>query len=193
MIVEVDRTPVWRELGWWAGHGAVAGILAGVLFIMFQMLVAAFQTAGEGFFLPLRAMSTLFAGPDGMQPDYPLVRAAVTGLSAHLLLAATGGAVFGLVARLIPGVATSDVGLIVLGTLWGMFLWLLAGLGLAPIGWSSYLELSDSPIQLLAYIVFFGASLGSYFAYVRPRRSGDRDWMTRTHSQYARPGAHRAA
>lgn len=191
--MEVDRTPVWRELAWWAGHGAVAGILAGVLFIMFQMLVAAFQTAGEGFFLPLRAMSTLFAGPDGMQPDYPLARAIVTGLAAHLLLAGTGGAVFGLVARLIPGMATSDAGLICLGALSGVFLWLLAGLGLAPIGWSHYLQLSDSMVQLLSYALFFGASLGAYFAYVRPRRSADRDWMIGTHSQHARPGAHRAA
>jgi hypothetical protein len=157
------------------------------------MLVAAFQTAGEGFFLPLRAMATLFAGPDAMQPEYPLLRGAVTGLAAHLLLAAIAGAVFGLVARLIPGMAASDVGLIGLGALWGMLLWVAAGLGLAPAGWSGYLALSDSLVQLLAYALFFGAALGSYFAYVRPRRRADRDWMMRTHSQYARSGAHRAA
>ena len=68
-MIDVERPQVWRELVWWIGHGAVAGVLAGVLFIMFQMLVAAFQTAGEGFFLPLRASATLFAGPDAMQPD----------------------------------------------------------------------------------------------------------------------------
>src|SRR5438105_1399148 len=134
-------------LGWWVGHGAVAGILAGVLFIMFQMLIAAFQTAGEGFFLPLRAMATIVAGPDAMQPDYSLTRAVLLGLATNLVLAAVGGMVLALFAGLVRALSSSDVGLIGLGAFYGFGLWFNAGLGLAPDGWAAYLRLSDPLIQ----------------------------------------------
>jgi len=188
-----DRTGARGELFQWIGHGAVGGILAGVLFIMFQMLVAAFQTGAEGFFLPLRAMSTLVAGPDAMQPDFPMARAAITGMLAHLWLATIGGLLLGLIAGLVPGLGSSDVGVIVLGALYGLALWLAAGLGLAPIGWSQYLALSDPLVQLLAYVLFFGAALGAYLAFVRPRRSDKPDWMMSARSYYSRPRARRAA
>src|SRR5438132_1225350 len=100
-------------LGWWLGHGAVAGVLAGVLFIMFQMLVAAFQTAGEGFFLPLRASATLFAGPDAMQPDYSFLKAIGLGFAAHVLLSAIAGMLLGALTAV--GLSGWGVGLIGVG------------------------------------------------------------------------------
>jgi len=191
MVVDVDRPAIWRELGWWVGHGAVAGVLAGVLFMMFQLMVAGFQTAGEGFFLPLRATATLFAGPEAMQPDFPLVRAVGLGFGAHILLCAIGGMLVGLLAAI--GLAGWGVGLIGVGALYGLLLWLLADVGLAPTGWVQYLRASEPLVQVFAYVVFFGIALGSYLAYIGPRRSPEPDWMTRSHSRYGRSGARRAA
>ena len=189
----MERTVARGESVWWIGHGAAAGILAGVLFIMFQMLIAAFQTGGQGFFLPLRAASTLIAGPSAMQPEYPLLRAAVTGIAAHLALAALGGMLLGLIAGLAPRVAVSGAGLIGLGAIYGLVLWLTAGFGLATEGWARFFQLSDPLVQLTAYTCFFGAALGAYLAFVRPRRSDTPDWMLDARSHYARSRARRAA
>jgi len=191
VVVDVNRAGAWRELAWWLGHGAIAGVLAGVLFIMFQMMVAGFQTAGEGFFLPLRATATLFAGPEAMQPDFPLTRAVGLGFGAHILLSALGGMLLGLLAAL--GLAGWGVGLIAVGALYGLLLWLLAGLGIAPSGWVQYMRASEALVQVFAYVVFFGIAVGSYLSYIGPRKSREPDWMTHSHSRYGRSGAHRAA
>jgi hypothetical protein len=187
-----DRPSARGDIFRWVGHGAVGGVLAGVLFIMFQMLIAAFQTGAEGFFLPLRAMATLVAGPEAMGADFPTTRAVVTGMLAHLWLATIGGMLFGLVAGLVPGLGSSSAGLIGLGALYGLGLWFAAGLGLTPIGWSQYLVLSDPLIQILAYVFFFGGALGSYLAFVRPRRGDLPEWMVSARSYHSRPRAHRA-
>ena len=191
MVVDFSRPAIWREIGWWVGHGAVAGILAGVLFMMFQLMVAGFQTAGEGFFLPLRATATLFAGPDALQPDYPLIRAVGLGFAAHVLVCALGGMVLGLLAAV--GLAGWGLGLIGVGGVYGVLLWLLAGFGVAPSGWVRYVQTSEPLVQVFAYVVFFGIAVGSYLAFIGPRKSPEPDWMTRSHSRYGRPGAHRAA
>lgn len=188
-----DRAGVRGDLARWIGHGAVGGILTGVLFIMFQLLIAAFQTGGEGFFLPLRAMSTLIVGPEALQPDFPLVRAGLTGIAASLALAAIGGMLLGLLVGLIPGVRNSEIGLMGAGGLYGLGVWFGVGLGLAPGGWVRYIQLSDSVIQLVAYALFLGAALGAYLAYVLPRRSHAPDWMLDARAYYARPRARRAA
>ena len=188
-----DRADVRGGLARWIGHGAVGGILTGVLFIMFQLLIAAFQTGGDGFFLPVRAMSTLVLGPDAMQPDFPLVRATVTGMAASLALAAIGGMLLGLLVGLIPGLRNSEIGLIGAGALYGLAVWFGIGLGLAPIGWARYIQLSEPVIQLVAYTLFLGAALGAYLAYVLPRRSDAPDWMLDARAYYARPRARRAA
>ena len=191
MVVDVNRPGAWRELAWWVGHGAVAGILAGVLFMMFQMLVAGFQTAGEGFFLPLRATATLFAGPQAMDAEFPLAEAIGLGFAAHLLLCAAGGIILGLLAAI--GLAGWGVGLIGVGAMYGFLLWLVAGMGVAPSGWAHFVKLSDPLIQVFAYVVFFGIAAASYLTYLTPRRSPEPDWMMHSHSRYGRSGARRAA
>jgi hypothetical protein len=188
-----DRVAARGDIFRWIGHGAVGGVLAGVLFIMFQMLIAAFQAGADGFFLPLRAMATLAAGPDAMQPDFSTTRAIVTGLFAHLWLATIAGLLLGLIAGFVPGLGSSDGGVVGLGALYGLAVWFAAGLGLAPTGWSQYLALSDPLIQLLSYTFFFGAALGAYLAFVRPRRGDKPDWMLSARSYYSRPRARRAA
>ena len=191
MLVDVNRPARWRELGWWVGHGAVAGVLAGMLFIMFQMMVAGFQTAGEGFFLPLRTAGTLFLGPEALEPDFPLAQALGLGFVAHLLLCALGGMGLGLLAAI--GLAGWGLGLIGVGALYGLLLWLLAGMGIAPTGWTQLLQLSDPLVQVFAYVVLFGIAVGSYLAYVSPRRSPEPEWMTSSHSRYGRTGSRRVA
>ena len=190
MVVD-ERPGAWRELGWWVGHGTMAGILAGMLFIMFQMLVAGFQTAGEGFFLPLRGAATLFAGPEAIEQDFPLPQAIGLGIAAHLLLSALGGAFLGLLAAV--GLGGWGMGLIAVGALYGAVLWMLASMGVGPSGWTRYVDLSEPLVQVFAYVVLFGVSLGSYLAYVGPRKAPDPDWMTRSHSRYGRSGTRHAA
>jgi hypothetical protein len=138
-------------------------------------------------------MATLVAGPEAMEADFPVTRAIMLGLFAHLWLAIIGGLIFGLVIALVPGLGTSDAGVIGLGALYGLGLWFAAGLGLAPSGWTLYLATSDPVIQLLAYTFFYGAALGCYLAFVRPRRGDRPEWMVSARSYYSRPRAHRAA
>lgn len=38
----------------WLVHGVVGGIIAGIVFAVFEMIMAAIQMGGEAFFMPLR-------------------------------------------------------------------------------------------------------------------------------------------
>ena len=83
------------------------------------------------------------------------------------------------------------VGSIAVGALYGLLLWLLAGLVHRATCWVQYMRASEALVQVFAYVVFFGIAVGSYLSYIGPRKSREPDWMTHSHSRYGRSGARR--
>jgi len=50
--VDPNHTTDRAGLGRWAKHGVIGGLLAGVLFALFEMVMATVQMGSEAFFMP---------------------------------------------------------------------------------------------------------------------------------------------
>lgn len=60
------------EMKWGFQHGAVAGVVAGLVFAAFEMLASAFIAGAEAFFMPLRMIGAIALGPEALDPGYSL-------------------------------------------------------------------------------------------------------------------------
>ncbi len=137
--------------------GAIAGVIAGIVFAMFEMIMAAIM--GDGFFMPLRMIGAIVLGEDALMPSYSLVGAAVVGLVVHMLLSAVYGAMFGALVGLVPALAENRTMLIVAATLYGFALWLINFYVVAPMAFE-WFGMADSVVQFVAHTFFFGTVLG---------------------------------
>src|SRR5918994_2121346 len=88
------------------GQGAIAGIVAGLVFAAFEMAASAFMMGVEAFFMPLRMIGAIVLGPEALDPGYPLLTASIAGVIVHLILAIVYGIVFGEIAAMLRGQAT---------------------------------------------------------------------------------------
>lgn len=155
-VLYQSHAPVTRtELPWAVRQGALAGVVAGVVFAAFEMAataaIAGWAAAGQ----PLRMFGAIVLGPMALEPTYPLVTAALVGLVAHLVLSAVYGAVFAVAAAgLRPRPA-----LIGLATLYGLALGLLNFYVIAPAAFPWFRETSPI-VQFVAHTFFFGSMLG---------------------------------
>jgi len=137
--------------------GAIAGVVAGIVFAMFEMIMAAIM--GDGFFMPLRMIGAIVLGEDALMSSYSLVGAAVVGLVVHMLLSAVYGAMFGALVGLVPALAENRTMLIVAATLYGFALWLINFYVVAPMAFE-WFGMADSTVQFAAHTFFFGTALG---------------------------------
>ncbi|TIP84365.1 MAG: hypothetical protein E5X60_31545, partial [Mesorhizobium sp.] len=100
------HTPVTpRDIRWGLQQGAVAGIVAGIVFAAFEMAASAFMMGAEAFFMPLRMIGAIALGPEALDPGYPLLTAGIAGVIVHLILAIAYGIVFGEIAAMLRGQA----------------------------------------------------------------------------------------
>jgi hypothetical protein len=156
------RTRPRADLGWWLKHGIVGGVLAGITFLVFEMLVVAAMTGASGFWLPLRRIAALAIGAGALEPSYALGSAAGVGIMVHLLLAAAFGLMFALIASALRGVVAIPLA----STVYGLGLWLVNFYLIAPVfGWYWFPN-SNLLIQFVAHTFFYGTVLGLYL-----------DWM----------------
>ena len=164
-------TPAHQNLGWWIKHGALGGLIAGVIFALFEMLMAALLQ--EAFFGPLRMIGATVLGQQALQPGYPLAGAAIVGLLVHMILSVAYGVVFALLLAYAPTLARTRL---VVGTaagLYGLLLWLVNFYVVAPLaGWTWFPNRTNPIVQVVAHAVFFGTALGLYlYGVVRQRRA----------------------
>jgi len=147
----------------WVKHGLVGGVIAGVVFAMFEMIMAAILNGTAAFFNPLRMIAGIALGQQALQPGYSLAAVIVVGLILHMMLSAAFGVVFAGVLRSVPTLTGSPVRVLVTTSLAGIGLWLVNFYGIATIaGWPWFPARSNPIVQLFAHTIFFGAVLGLY-------------------------------
>jgi hypothetical protein len=91
------------DLGWWLKHGAIGGLIAGIVFAMFEMIVAALMMGMDAFWMPMRMIGAIVLGQAALDPSYSLATAGLVGIVVHMMLSVIYGVIFGAV------VAQSDV------------------------------------------------------------------------------------
>ncbi len=158
-----------HDIGWWVKQGAIGGLIAGIVFAMFEMLMAALLQ--EAFFGPLRMIGATVLGRDALQPGYPLATAAVVGMLVHMILSVAYGIVFALVVSYAPTLARTALLLVTAAGLYGLLLWLLNFYAVAPLaGWSWFPNRTNPLVQFVAHTFMFGAVLGLYLDRVTAQR-----------------------
>lgn len=151
-----------RQLvGDWALVGLIMGIVAGVIFAMFEMIVAEMQ--GDGFWMPLRMIGAIVLGEDALESTYSLTEAAIAGLLVHMVLSAAFGLIFGVVAASVASLRESRVALVVAASIFGLALWLVNFYLIAPVAFE-WFETTDPLVQFVAHTFFFGSVLGALLA-----------------------------
>jgi hypothetical protein len=87
-------------MGTWLRYGAIMGIIAGVIFAIFEMVVAGILQGNV--FGPLRMISAIVLGGGAVEATYPLLTAIIVGLIVHVVLSAIYGGIFGAIAAALP-------------------------------------------------------------------------------------------
>lgn len=159
------RTPVRPSTGWTLKHGISGGIIAGLVFAAFAMIMSAFL-AGNAF-TPLRMIGAIILGQQALDPSYPLTTAAATGVVLHLVLSVVYGVIFAGLIRLFPPLSSSTPALVFNVAAFGFLLWLINFWVIAPI-FFFWFTMTNPAVQFLAHVFFFGAVLGFYFSRVHP-------------------------
>ena len=163
------RPPLW----WWLDQGLAGGIVAGVPLAVFEIVAV-----GGG--RSARIAAGIVTAGAALDPGYPLGSAVVTGGALHVLLSALFGAFFGLVmssAEMSPSTAI----VVGAGGLYGVALWAVNFLAVAPLAGWEWIRANGDPLdQLPAHAVFYGTVLGYYVDRAldnarRARASGFRD------------------
>jgi hypothetical protein len=134
-----------------------AGLLAGLLFAVFEMMSAAMLQGANSLFMPLRMIGAIVLGPAALAPTYALGVAAVTGVLVHMVLSVAFAFVFAGVAS--PAWNGSQLALA--GIVFGLIIWIVNFYAIAPLaGWSWFPEGTNPVVQLFAHAFFFGCPLG---------------------------------
>lgn len=130
-------------------HGAIAGVIAGLVMAMYAMIASA-TFLGQGFFTPLYGIASPLIGPSAMmtsmkQGIYFAIGPALLGLVIHMMWAALYGVIFGLIGwRLHLAGWAAVVGGMAYGVVVMIFMSVvvlpLVGVGTMPgmIGWPSF-------------------------------------------------------
>jgi hypothetical protein len=159
------------DLGWWLKHGAIGGLIAGIVFAMFEMIVAALMMGMSAFWMPMRMIGGIVLGMPALDPSYPLVTAALTGFILHMVLSTLYGVIFGAVVSFIPQLARSTAILVVAASVFGLLLWLVNFFVIAPAaGWTWFPEKTSPLVQFIAHTFFYGTALGVYLNWAGARR-----------------------
>jgi len=137
--------------------GSVAGVVAGVVLAMFDMVMAAIQ--GDGFFTPLRMIGAIVLGEDALMTSYSLVGAGIAGLLVHMVMSAIFGAVFGAIVAFVPAIREHNLLLVGAATAYGFMLWIVNFYVIAPSAFE-WFGMADSTVQFVAHTFFFGTALG---------------------------------
>jgi hypothetical protein len=161
------HTPVTpRDMRWGLRQGAIAGIVAGIVFAAFEMIASALMMGAEAFFMPLRMIGAILLGAEALDPAYSLLAAGVAGLVVHVALSIIYGVIFGEIAAMLRG-PSAFIGA---ASIFGLVLWLINFHVIAPTAFPWFLD-ANPLVQFIAHTFFFGSVLG-YYLWMAHQRSG---------------------
>jgi hypothetical protein len=169
MTVET-RAPA-RNWSAWAVQGVIGGIVAGIIFSMFEMAWGFVQGGTDMAVAPLRMIGGIALGSEALEPSFPLPTAAIAGVGVHMVLSMVYGAAFAVGIGLIaPRAAATAV--VAAAVVVGLALWVINFFVIGPaVGWTWFADMTDPTIQAIAHGGFFGIPLGLYVARFRPQAS----------------------
>lgn len=137
----------------------VAGVLAGLVFAIFEMVMAAVMMGPQAFFMPLRMISGIVLGEAALDPGYSLLVAGVVGVIVHLVLSVAFAAVLAAAVKTVKSAGTA----LAAGVIFGIALWIVNFYVLAPVmGWGWFPERSNAVVQFMAHAFFFGLPAAWY-------------------------------
>lgn len=148
----------------WARTGMVAGIIAGIAFAVFEMIVAGIITGN--FFGPFRMISAVALGQQALTPAVSLGVAIIVGALVHLVYSIVAGGVFALIIAAIPPLHATNWALVLSASVLGLLMWLLNFYAIAPAaGWMWFPERASQFWQgFVAHTFLYGTVAGWYIA-----------------------------
>lgn len=143
----------------------ISGIVASLVFAMWEMIVEAVIPNGAGFFGPPVAIgATLVRDLQGSANPLPVDPAAlVLGLAGHMMNSVILAAIFG---ALVTRTALQTAGLVVTGVVWGAAVFVVMWYAILPAVDPLMLNV-NGPAFLLGHVMW-GAALGLLWAATRP-------------------------
>lgn len=155
----------------WAVQGAIGGVIAGIIFAMFEMGWALAAGGVDMAFAPLRMIGAIALGRSALDPSYSLLTAAIAGVLVHMVLSIIYGAAFALaIGALAPRAGTWQ--LVASGVVFGLALWVVNFFVIGPVaGWTWFAEMTDPVVQAVAHGGFFGIVLAVYLSRFAPQEA----------------------
>ncbi len=151
-------------------HGAIGGVIAGLIFPVFEMTMAAIQ--GQNPLGPLRMIGGIALGEQALDPSFSILVAGAAAMVVHMMLSVVYGLAFGVAALVVPAIVSSFSAGALTGAATGTLLWVVNFYLMAPIfGWTWFPEMTDPLVQFIAHAGFFGVPLGLYVASALRRRA----------------------
>ena len=145
----------------WLRAGIVGGVVAGIVFAMFQMIMAAVLDGADAFFMPLRMIGAIALGPSALDPSSSLLTAGVAGLLIHMALSMMYGVAVAALLAYVPALSRSLTSTVAVASLAGFVLWVVNFFILADVfGWTWFPESQDVAVQFVAHTVMYGSVLG---------------------------------
>jgi len=145
----------------WVTRGALLGVVAGIVFMAFELVAA--WAMGDGFWMPLRMIGAIVLGEGALEASYSLAGAVAVGALLHVFLSAAFGAVFGAVVALAPALQASRSVLVGAAAVYGVALWIVNFYVIAPVAFEWFQD-ADPVVQFVAHTFFFGTLLGAMLA-----------------------------
>ena len=147
-------------------RGAIGGVIAGVVFAIFDMVMAA--AFGNPFIAPLRMIAGILLGPAALTPAVDPTTAVIVGLAVHFVLSAAFGGVFGVAIRLVPTLAQSSAVLVLSASVYGLLLWLVNFQVIGALFFPWFTQIDQLVFGFIAHTFFFVTPLGLYLARTLP-------------------------
>jgi hypothetical protein len=145
----------------WVRAAAVGGAIAGIVFAMFEMIMAAVLNGTEAFFMPLRMIGAIGLGTSALDPASSILSAGAAGLIVHMGLSMMYGVVVAGVIAKVGSLAQSTLSVVAVASAAGFALWILNFFLLAGIfGWNWFPDSQNVAVQFVAHTFMYGSVLG---------------------------------
>jgi hypothetical protein len=143
----------------------LSGLLAGVCFGVFQMLVSAVLVGNPFAFLQLA--SGMVLGREALENWFPLAVSLPVGIVVHFIFAILFAGGFLLVLGSLPWRVDTRSGILVAAATYGTALWLFNFYIFGPLfGWYWFLSMTYPLLQgFVAHTIFYGVVLGLYWGH----------------------------
>jgi hypothetical protein len=169
----VGRESSAARSGWgaWAGIGALMGIFAGIVFALFQVIMAAVGLGPLPGELIVMVEGFAYGGvptPASGVPtptNAPAIAAPAIGIAVliHFVLSAIYGAIFGAVAPKVRALRNDRKALIGAATAFGLLIWIVNFFVIAPVAFPWFAE-ANGVVLFFAHTLFYGTMLGLLLA-----------------------------